>query len=89
MAQELAGTAELAFFGGARARSAPWLPASGAVCDWTAVMGGGWLDYLERLEAMLAPVGASMLARAAFRPGERVLDVGSGLGASAARWRKA
>lgn len=80
MGQDLAGTAELAFFGGARARTAPWLPAGGPAGDWTAVMGGGWLDYLERLEAMLAPVGASMLARAAFRAGERVLDVGSGLG---------
>ena len=80
MAHTLASSVELAFFGGARARSAPWMPAGVAPGDWTDVMGENWLDYINRFEGMAAPVGAALLNRAAFRAGDRVLDIGSGIG---------
>jgi SAM-dependent methyltransferase len=56
------------------------MPAGVAPGDWTDVMGPDWLDYISRFEAMVAPVGAALLNRARFRAGERVLDIGSGMG---------
>jgi SAM-dependent methyltransferase len=45
-------------------------------------MGERWLANLDRFESMISPVGDALLARADFRPGERVVDVGCGGGAS-------
>lgn len=50
--------------------------------DWAGEMGGRWLANLERFEGMIAPIGAALLARADYRPGERVLDLGCGGGAT-------
>jgi SAM-dependent methyltransferase len=50
--------------------------------DWAGEMGERWLASLDRFESMISPVGAALLARAAFSPGERVIDVGCGGGAS-------
>jgi SAM-dependent methyltransferase len=50
--------------------------------DWTGEMGERWLSSLDRFESMISPVGDALLARAEFRPGERVVDVGCGGGAS-------
>lgn len=50
--------------------------------DWSGEMGERWLKNLDRFEGMIAPVGRALLARAAFRSGERVVDVGCGAGAT-------
>jgi SAM-dependent methyltransferase len=50
--------------------------------DWAGEMGARWLASLDRFEGMIAPIGAALLARAAYIPGERVLDLGCGGGAT-------
>lgn len=50
--------------------------------DWAGEMGERWLANLDRFEAMIAPIGEALLARAAYAPGERVLDLGCGGGAT-------
>jgi SAM-dependent methyltransferase len=50
--------------------------------DWAGEMGARWLANLDRFEGMIAPIGAALLARAAYQPGERVLDLGCGGGAT-------
>lgn len=50
--------------------------------DWAGEMGERWLTNLDRLESMIEPIGAALLDRAAFEPGERILDVGSGGGST-------
>jgi ubiquinone/menaquinone biosynthesis C-methylase UbiE len=39
-----------------------------------------WLAGIDRCEAMIASIGDALLARAAFQPGEHVLDLGCGGG---------
>jgi SAM-dependent methyltransferase len=50
--------------------------------DWAGEMGARWLANLDRFEGMIAPIGAALLARADYQPGERVLDLGCGGGAT-------
>lgn len=50
--------------------------------DWAGEMGQRWLRSLDRFESMIAPIGDALLQRAAYRPGERVVDIGCGGGAS-------
>ena len=50
--------------------------------DWSGEMGERWLRNLDRFEGMIAPIGRALLARADFRAGERVVDIGCGAGAS-------
>lgn len=50
--------------------------------DWSGEMGQRWLANLDRFEAMIAPIGDALLERAAYGPGERVVDIGCGGGAS-------
>jgi SAM-dependent methyltransferase len=50
--------------------------------DWAGEMGQRWLASLDRFEGMIAPIGAALLARAAYSKGERVLDLGCGGGAT-------
>jgi SAM-dependent methyltransferase len=50
--------------------------------DWAGEMGVRWLASLDRFEGMIAPIGTALLERAAYRPGERVLDLGCGGGAT-------
>ncbi|QJQ31168.1 methyltransferase domain-containing protein [Sphingomonas lacunae] len=50
--------------------------------DWSGEMGRRWLANVQRFEAMIAPVGEALLAQAAYRPGERVIDLGCGGGAT-------
>ena len=50
--------------------------------DWAGEMGARWLASLDRFEGMIAPIGAALLTQADYRPGERVLDLGCGGGAT-------
>ena len=50
--------------------------------SWAGEMGEKWLAHLDRFEGMIAPVGEALLAKAAVRPGDQVIDIGCGGGAS-------
>jgi SAM-dependent methyltransferase len=50
--------------------------------DWAGEMGAKWLSHLDCFEGMIAPIGEALLSRAAFQPGERVIDLGCGGGAT-------
>lgn len=50
--------------------------------DWAGEMGLKWLANLPRLEQMIAPIGDALLARADYQPGETVIDLGCGGGAT-------
>lgn len=50
--------------------------------DWAGAMGDRWLAHVDQFESMIAPVGDALLARADYQPGERVVDIGCGGGAS-------
>ncbi|HEY6925381.1 MAG TPA: methyltransferase domain-containing protein [Steroidobacteraceae bacterium] len=50
--------------------------------EWAGAMGERWLAHLRQFEGMISPVGQVLLQRAAFRPGERVIDIGCGAGAT-------
>lgn len=58
------------------------VPAAAKGEDWAGEMGERWLANLGRFESMIAPIGDALLVRAAFKPGERVLDLGCGGGAT-------
>lgn len=48
--------------------------------DWTGEVGDRWLAHIDSFEAMIAPIGAALIARCGFQPGERVVDIGCGGG---------
>lgn len=50
--------------------------------DWAGEMGVRWLAGIDPFEAMLSPIGNALLANAACKAGERVLDLGCGGGAT-------
>ncbi|WP_313442181.1 class I SAM-dependent methyltransferase [Novosphingobium sp.] len=52
------------------------------VSDWNGASGDSWVANQVRLDAMLEVFGAEAIAAAAPQPGERVLDIGCGAGAS-------
>ena len=52
---------------------------------WNGDAGRRWRDYQDRHDRMLLPVTKLLLAAAAARPGERVVDVGCGCGELAFR----
>ncbi|KAB2878077.1 MAG: methyltransferase domain-containing protein, partial [Albidovulum sp.] len=49
---------------------------------WTTGPGRLWAVEHARLDALMAPATAVLLDRAAIRPGENVLDIGCGAGAT-------
>lgn len=52
------------------------------VAFWNGPAGAQWAAGQERMDAMLAPVAEAAVAHAAVRPGETVLDIGCGCGAT-------
>lgn len=50
--------------------------------DWAGEMGLKWLASLSLFEEMIAPIGEALLARAAYKDGETVVDLGCGGGAT-------
>ncbi len=49
---------------------------------WNGTTGIKWVRFQDRLDRMLAPFGDALLAKAAIKSGERVLDIGCGCGAT-------
>ncbi len=50
--------------------------------EWAGAMGDKWLAHIDGFEGMIAAIGAGLMAKAAFAPGERVVDIGCGGGAT-------
>ena len=50
--------------------------------DWNGDSGDRWAANIDRLDRMLIDFGAAAIKAAAARPGERILDIGSGSGTS-------
>lgn len=50
--------------------------------DWAGDMGRNWLANLARFEGMIQPMGAALIKHAGFQPGEHVIDIGCGGGAT-------
>ena len=50
------------------------------IAYWNGPAGRRWVNRQEAQDALLAPAAEVVLARAAARPGERVLDIGCGWG---------
>src|SRR3546814_17004019 len=51
-----------------------------AAHDWAGEAGTRWLAQLDRFESMIEPIGAALLARAAYVAGEKVVAIGCGGG---------
>lgn len=49
---------------------------------WAGPMGERWLAHVDQFESMLEGVGDAVIAKGGFTPGERVIDVGCGGGAT-------
>lgn len=56
---------------------------------WNEVIGPKWVEVIDDVEAHLREVGDLALAHAAARPGEAVLEIGSGPGSMAVRLARA
>jgi SAM-dependent methyltransferase len=49
---------------------------------WASQRGERWLANVDRLEEMLEPIGLALIELAACQPGEQIIDVGCGAGAT-------
>jgi SAM-dependent methyltransferase len=49
---------------------------------WAGQSGERWLTNVDRLEEMLQPIGQALIELATIQPGERIIDVGCGAGAT-------
>lgn len=49
---------------------------------WSGKAGEDWAAYAQRIDVMLAPIADAALAAADLHPGQRVLDIGCGSGAT-------
>jgi len=52
------------------------------IAYWNGPGGAHWVNRQEDWDLVLAPITASTLARAAVKPGERIVDIGCGCGAT-------
>jgi len=52
------------------------------IAYWNEAAGARWAKHQETLDVLLAPLAEAALARAEVRPGERVVDIGCGCGAT-------
>ena len=60
-------------------------PANAAQIDyWNAAAGATWVELNDTLDRQLAPLGDAAIVALAPRPGERILDIGCGAGATTA-----
>lgn len=59
--------------------------ATAATSAWRSQLSADWLAQAARPEAMLDPVDEPLLAAAALRPGEAVVDIGCERGPTARR----
>lgn len=57
-------------------------PQSGEIAFWNGVGGRAWAHRQESWDTVLAPLSEATLAQAAPHPGERVVDIGCGCGAT-------
>lgn len=57
--------------------------------DWAGEMGARWLANLTGFENTILPAGEALLAHADYQPGERVVDIGFGGGATSLAVAKA
>ena len=55
-------------------------PLAQPASEWAGSMGERWLAHVDQFESMISEVGAALIDKAKFRPGERVIDVGCGGG---------
>ena len=52
------------------------------IAYWNGAGGAHWVNRQEDWDLVLAPITAATLARAAVKPGERIVDIGCGCGAT-------
>lgn len=50
--------------------------------SWEGEMGDKWLANLDQFESMIAPVGQALVAQSAVQPGDMIIDIGCGGGAT-------
>ena len=62
--------------------SDPALLHANQIAYWNGTGGGHWVRRQELTDLVLAPVAEVALARAAVKPGDRVIDIGCGCGAT-------